>query len=116
LMVNYCLQAADILAADGINVEVVDLRTVYPLDKETIIDRAKHTGKVLLVTEDNLEGSIMSEVSAIIAEHCLFELDAPIMRLAAPDVPSMPFSPVLENEIMMNPEKILNKMRELAEF
>lgn len=116
LMVNYCLQAADILVIDGINVEVVDLRTVYPLDKETIIDRAKHTGKVLLVTEDNLEGSIMSEVSAIIAEHCLFELDAPIMRLAAPDVPSMPFSPVLENEIMMNPEKILNKMRELAEF
>ena len=90
-MVNYCLQAADILAEDGINVEVVDLRTVYPLDKETIIDRAKQTGKVLLVTEDNLEGSVMSEVSAIIAEHCLFELDAPIMRLAAPDVPSMPF-------------------------
>lgn len=116
LMVNYCLQAADILAADGINAEVVDLRTVYPLDKETIIDRAKNTGKVLLVTEDNLEGSVMSEVSAIIAEHCLFELDAPIMRLAAPDVPSMPFSPVLENEIMMNPEKILNKMRKLAEF
>ncbi len=57
-------QAADILAADGINVEVVDLRTVYPLDKETIIDRAKHTGKVLFLTEDNLEGSIMSEVSA----------------------------------------------------
>lgn len=109
LMVNYCLQAADILAEDGINVEVVDLRTVYPLDKETIIDRAKQTGKVLLVTEDNLEGSVMSEVSAIIAEHCLFELDAPIMRLAAPDVPSMPFSPVLENEIMMSPEKIREK-------
>lgn len=108
-MVNYCLQAADILAEDGINVEVVDLRTVYPLDKETIIDRAKQTGKVLLVTEDNLEGSVMSEVSAIIAEHCLFELDAPIMRLAAPDVPSMPFSPVLENEIMMSPEKIREK-------
>lgn len=116
LMVNYCLQAADILAEDGINVEVVDLRTVYPLDKETIIDRAKQTGKVLLVTEDNLEGSVMSEASAIIAEHCLFELDAPIMRLAAPDVPSMPFSPVLENEIMMSPEKIQEKMRELAEF
>lgn len=105
LMVNYCLQAADILAEDGINVEVVDLRTVYPLDKETIIERASKTGKVLLVTEDNLEGSVMSEVSAIIAEHCLFDLDAPIMRLAAPDVPSMPFSPVLENEIMMSPEK-----------
>ena len=51
----------------------------------------------------------MSEVSAIIAENCLFDLDAPIMRLAAPDVPSMPFSPILENEIMMNPEKIQEK-------
>ena len=109
LMVNYCLQVADILAEDGINVEVVDLRTVYPLDKDTIIERAKKTGKVLLVTEDNLEGSIMSEVSAIIAENCLFELDAPIMRLAGADVPSMPFSPVLENELMMNPEKIQAK-------
>ena len=91
LCVNYCIQAADILEADGINVEVVDLRTVYPLDKTTIIERAKRNGKILLVTEDNLEGSVMSEVSAIIAEHCLFELDAPIMRLAGPDVPSMPF-------------------------
>ena len=91
-MVNYCLQAADILANDGIDAEVVDLRTVYPLDKATIIERSQRTGKVLLVTEDNLEGSIMSEVSAIIAENCLFDLDAPIMRLAAPDVPSMPFS------------------------
>ena len=107
LCVNYCIQAADILEADGINVEVVDLRTVYPLDKTTIIERAKRNGKILLVTEDNLEGSVMSEVSAIIAEHCLFELDAPIMRLAGPDVPSMPFSPNLENEVMMNPDKIL---------
>ena len=53
--VNYCMQAADILAADGISVEIVDLRTVYPLDKETIIERAKMNGKILLITEDNLE-------------------------------------------------------------
>ena len=65
LCVNYCMQAADILAADGISVEIVDLRTVYPLDKETIIERAKMNGKILLITEDNLEGSVMSEVSAI---------------------------------------------------
>nr|MDK7244989.1 transketolase C-terminal domain-containing protein [Staphylococcus lugdunensis] len=116
LCVNYCLQAADILAADGISVEVVDLRTIYPLDKETIIQHAKQNGKILLVTEDNLEGSVMSEVAAIIAENCLFDLDAPIMRLAGPDVPSMPFSPSLENEVMMNPEKIEAKMRELASF
>lgn len=116
LCVNYSLQAADVLAEEGIDVEVVDLRTVYPLDKETIIERAKRTGKILLVTEDNLEGSIMSEVSAIIAENCLFDLDAPIMRFAGPDVPSMPFSPPLEDEFMMNPDKIKAKMLELARF
>ena len=93
------MQAADILAADGISVEIVDLRTVYPLDKETIIERAKMNGKILLITEDNLEGSVMSEVSAIIAENCLFELDAPIMRLAGPDVPSMPFSLILKMKL-----------------
>ncbi|MCU5746338.1 alpha-ketoacid dehydrogenase subunit beta [Staphylococcus sp. SQ8-PEA] len=116
LCVNYSIQAADALEEEGISIEVVDLRTVYPLDKETIIQRAKNTGKILLVTEDNLEGSVMSEVSAIIAEHCLFDLDAPIMRLAGPDVPSMPFSPPLEDEFMINPDKIKKKMRELAEF
>ncbi|WP_105992722.1 alpha-ketoacid dehydrogenase subunit beta [Staphylococcus simulans] len=116
LCVNYSLQAADVLAEEGIDVEVVDLRTVYPLDKSTIIERAKRTGKILLVTEDNLEGSIMSEVSAIIAENCLFDLDAPIMRLAGPDVPAMPFSPPLEDEFMMNPDKIKEKMLELARF
>ncbi|ANZ33303.1 alpha-ketoacid dehydrogenase subunit beta [Staphylococcus carnosus] len=116
LCVNYCLQVADVLAEEGIDAEIVDLRTVYPLDKETIIERAKKTGKILLVTEDNLEGSIMSEVSAIIAENCLFDLDAPIMRLAGPNVPAMPFSPVLEDEFMMNPDKIKEKMLELARF
>ncbi|AMY04716.1 alpha-ketoacid dehydrogenase subunit beta [Staphylococcus condimenti] len=116
LCVNYCLQVADVLDEEGIDAEIVDLRTVYPLDKETIIERAKKTGKILLVTEDNLEGSIMSEVSAIIAENCLFDLDAPIMRLAGPDVPAMPFSPVLEDEFMMNPDKIKEKMLELARF
>ena len=114
-MVNYCLQAADILANDGIDAEVVDLRTVYPLDKATIIERSQRTGKVLLVTEDNLEGSIMSEVSAIIAENCLFDLDAPIMRLAAPMSHLCHFTNI-RNEIMMNPEKIQDKMRELAQF
>ena len=57
-MCQLCIQAADMLMEEGINVEVVDLRTVYPLDKDTIIERAKQTGKILLVTEDNLEGII----------------------------------------------------------
>ncbi|WP_153732902.1 alpha-ketoacid dehydrogenase subunit beta [Sporosarcina obsidiansis] len=116
LCVHFALQAAERLAEDGISVHILDLRTVYPLDKEAIIEAATKTGKVLLVTEDNLEGSIMSEVSAIIAEHCLFELDAPIKRLAAPDVPAMPYAPSMEKFFMMNPEKIEQAARNLAEF
>jgi 2-oxoisovalerate dehydrogenase E1 component beta subunit len=116
LAVHYTLQAADRLAANGIEVEVVDLRTVYPLDQEAIIEAAKKTGKVLLVTEDNKEGSIMSEVAAIIAEHCLFDLDAPIKRLAAPDVPAMPYAPTMEKFFMINPDKIERAIAELAAF
>jgi 2-oxoisovalerate dehydrogenase E1 component beta subunit len=115
LCVNYCLQAAERLSKDGHSVEVLDLRTLYPLDKKSIINACKKTGKVLLVTEDNLEGSVIGEVSAIIAEHCLYDLDAPIMRLAGPDVPAMPYSPTMEDYFMINPEKIEDKMLELIE-
>ncbi|RXI99539.1 alpha-ketoacid dehydrogenase subunit beta [Anaerobacillus alkaliphilus] len=116
LAVHFALQAAERLAKDGISAHILDLRTVYPLDKEAIIEAAKKTGKVLLVTEDNKEGSIMSEVAAIIAEHCLFDLDAPIQRLAGPDVPAMPYAPTMEKYFMINPDKIEKAMRDLAEF
>jgi 2-oxoisovalerate dehydrogenase E1 component beta subunit len=116
LCVHFALQAAEKLAQEGISTHILDLRTVYPLDKEAIIEAASKTGKVLLVTEDNKEGSIISEVSAIIAENCLFELDAPIKRLAGPDVPAMPYAPQMEKEFMVTPEKVEKAMRELAEF
>lgn len=116
LCVHFALQAAEKLAQDGISAHILDLRTVYPLDQEAIIEAASKTGKVLLVTEDNKEGSVMSEVAAIIAEHCLFELDAPIKRLAGPDVPAMPYAPTMEKFFMVNPDKIEKAMRELAEF
>ena len=116
LCVHFALQAAEKLAEEGISTHILDLRTVYPLDKEAIIEAASKTGKVLLVTEDNKEGSIISEVSAIIAENCLFELDAPIKRLAGPDVPAMPYAPQMEKEFMVTPEKVEKAMRELAEF
>ncbi|OAH55965.1 MULTISPECIES: alpha-ketoacid dehydrogenase subunit beta [Bacillaceae] len=116
LCVHFALQAAEKLAKDGIEAEIVDLRTVYPLDQETIIESAVKTGKVLLVTEDNKEGSVISEVSAIIAENCLFDLDAPIQRLAGPEIPAMPYAPTMEKYFMMNPEKVEKAMRELAEF
>ncbi|WP_312471866.1 alpha-ketoacid dehydrogenase subunit beta [Neobacillus sp.] len=116
LCVHFALQAAEKLASDGISAHILDLRTVYPLDKEAIIEAASKTGKVLLVTEDTKEGSIMGEVSAIIAENCLFELDAPIMRLAGPDVPAMPYAPTMEKFFMVNPDKVEKAMRELAEY
>ena len=116
LAVHFALQAADRLTKDGIETHILDLRTVYPLDKEAIIEAAKKTGKILLVTEDNKEGSIMSEVAAIIAEHCLFDLDAPIQRLAGPDVPAMPYAPTMEKYFMINPDKVERALRELAAF
>lgn len=116
LCVHFALQAAEKLAAEGISTHILDLRTIYPLDKEAIIDAAKKTGKILLITEDNKEGSIISEVAAVIAENCLFDLDAPIQRMAGPDIPSMPYAPTMEKFFMINPEKIEKAMRELAEF
>lgn len=116
LCVHFALQAAEKLERDGVSVHILDLRTVYPLDQESIIAAAVKTGKVLLITEDNKEGSILSEVAAVIAEHCLFDLDAPIMRLAGPDVPSMPYAPTMEKYFMMNPDKVEKAMRELAEY
>lgn len=116
LCVHMALQAAERLAQDGIETHLLDLRTVYPLDKEAIVEAASKTGKVLLVTEDNKEGSIMSEVAAIISEECLFDLDAPIKRLAGPDIPAMPYAPTMEKHFMVNPEKIEKAMRDLAEF
>lgn len=116
MVLNHALKAAETLSKEGYEAEVVDVRSLYPLDKETLVKAAKKTGKVLLVTEDNLEGSIMSEISAIIAEEALFDLDAPIRRLAGPDSPSMPYSIALEREFLVNEEKVMNAMRELAEF
>lgn len=116
LAVHFALEVADKLQEEGISVHILDLRTVYPLDKEAIIDAAAKTGKILLITEANKEGSIISEVSAIIAEHCLFDLDAPIQRLAAPDIPAMPYATPLEKHIMINPTNIEAALRELAYF
>lgn len=116
LAVHFALQAAERLEQDGISAHILDLRTIYPLDKEAIIEAASKTGKVLLVTEDNMEGSIMGEVAAIIAENCLFDLDAPIKRLAGPDVPAMPYAPTMEKFFMINPDKVEKAMRELAKF
>lgn len=116
LAVQFAQQAAERLASEGVEAHILDLRTIYPLDQEAIIEATKKTGKVLLVTEDNKQGSIISEVAAIISEHCLFDLDAPIARLAGPDTPAMPFAPTMEKHFMINPDKVADAMKELAEF
>ena len=116
LTLQFVLSAAEKLAKEGIETQVVDVRSLYPLDRETLVAAAKKTGKVLLVTEDNKEASVMSEVAAMIAEDALFDLDAPIKRLAGPDAPSMPYALSLEREFLVNEEQVLEAMKELAEF
>ena len=116
LMVHHCLEAADTAAQKGIDSEVVDLRTLRPLDNEAIIQTAKKTGKILIVHEDNKALGIGAEVASVIAEQAFEYLDGPIRRLAGPEVPAMPFSPPLENMYMLNSEKIANAIRELADY
>lgn len=116
LMVHYALQAAKNLEENGYSVEVVDLRTVYPLDKETILSSARKTGKCLVLYEDNFSVSIGSEVAAVIADEAWRWLDAPVKRLGGLDVPAMPYAEPMENFFMPNPEKVTLALRELAEF
>ncbi|GAA0351198.1 alpha-ketoacid dehydrogenase subunit beta [Bacillus horti] len=116
LTLHFALQAAEKLEKEGISTHILDLRTLYPLDQDAIIQAATKTGKVLLLNEDNKEGGLLGEVAAIIAEHALFELDAPIQRLAGPDIPAMPYAPTMEKFFMPNPDKVINAIRELAEY
>ena len=115
-MLHYSLQAAEMAAAGGVDVEVVDLRTLRPLDEETIVESASRTGKTLIVQEDTPAVSVSSEVAAIIGEKCFFDLDGPITRLGPPEIPPMPFSPVQEAAFMPSPEKILEAINRLAEI
>jgi 2-oxoisovalerate dehydrogenase E1 component beta subunit len=114
IMLHYCLDAANTLAGEGIEVEVVDLRTLRPLDEEAILASARKTGKVLIVHEDNLTGGLGGEISALISEHAFGDLDGPITRLAGPDVPAMPYAKTLEDAFLPNPATIAEAMRKLA--
>lgn len=116
LMVHYTLDAAKQLAEEGIDVHVLDLRTLIPLDKDAVLEAARKTGKVLIVHEDNKTSGFGAEVAAVIAEEAFFDLDAPVGRLCSPDVPSMPYNSKLEKAFMLNPEKIAAAIRELAEL
>ena len=103
LAMHYCLAAAETVAAAGISAEVVDLRTLKPLDTETILESVKKTGKLLIVHEDNISGGIGAEIAALAADEAFEYLDAPIARLCGPDVPTMPFAQTLEDAYMPSP-------------
>ena len=115
LMLHYALEAArTVQEQDGISAEVVDLRTLRPVDTETILESARRTSKVMIVQEDTLAVSVGSEVAAVIAQHAFYDLDAPVMRVGPPELPPMPFSPVQEAAFMPSPEKIAAAIRKLA--
>jgi len=116
MMHHYALQAAATVAGEGIEAEVVDLRTLYPVDRETVLASVRKTGKALIVHEDNLTGGYGAEIAALIAEHAFDDLDAPVRRLCGPDVPGVPFSHPMQDWFMVNAEKIAAAMRALARY
>ena len=116
LMVHYCLEAARLVEGEGIDAEVVDLRTLAPLDRATFLESVRKTSKALVVYEDYVTYGIGAEIAATIAQDAFHDLDAPVMRLAGPDVPAMGFAPTLEAEFMLSPARIADAMRELAAY
>lgn len=114
-MVHLALEAAATLANDGIELEVVDLRTLVPLDKERVLDSVKKTNKVILLHEDVRTGGMAGELAAIIAEEAFEYLDGPIMRITAPDTP-VPYSPPLEEFFLPKTADIVRVARQLAAY
>ena len=114
-MVHVALEAAETLAKEGIELEVVDLRTVLPLDREAIAATVKKTNRVIVLHEDTKTGGIAGEVSAVINEEAFDWLDAPIARIAALDTP-VPFSPPLEEYFLPKVGDVVREARRLKAY
>ncbi|HEX5424916.1 MAG TPA: alpha-ketoacid dehydrogenase subunit beta [Candidatus Acidoferrales bacterium] len=114
-MAHTSVEAAEQLAKEGIEAEVIDLRTLLPLDRETILNSLKKTNKLLVVHEDTRTGGIAGEIAALVCESAFEDLDGPIMRVTAPDTP-VPYSPPLEERFLPNTEKVVVAARELAKY
>jgi 2-oxoisovalerate dehydrogenase E1 component len=113
---HMCVEAAEILAKQqGANIEVIDLRSLSPLDKEAILGSVKKTGKAIVVHEDKVFGGFGGEVAAIIMEEAFEYLDGPVKRLGSTNTP-VGFNRILEKAILPNTEKILAAMKELLEY
>ncbi|MEW5702185.1 MAG: transketolase C-terminal domain-containing protein, partial [Candidatus Zixiibacteriota bacterium] len=116
LMVHRALEAADILSREGIELEVIDLRTLLPWDREMVLSSVRKTGKALIVHESPKTGGVGGEIAATIVEEAFDDLDAPVARLAAPDVPPVPFAPPMEKFFMPDAAKIAARCRQLAAY
>jgi 2-oxoisovalerate dehydrogenase E1 component beta subunit len=114
--VHQALDAAQRLEKDGYSIEVIDLRSIRPMDRTTILASVGKTRKLLIIHEDNKFGGVGAEISAMVAEEAFFDLDAPIRRLCGPDVPAMGYAITLEEEFMISTDRMMRAMRELAEF
>jgi 2-oxoisovalerate dehydrogenase E1 component beta subunit len=114
-MAHVAMEAARVLASEAIEAEVIDLRTLLPLDRETILDSVKRTNRLLVVHEDTRTGGIAGEIAAIVCEEAFGYLDAPISRVTALDTP-VPYSPPLEERFLPNAEKVVAAARELAKY
>jgi 2-oxoisovalerate dehydrogenase E1 component beta subunit len=114
-MLQVALEAAGRLEADGIALEVLDLRTLKPLDQDAILATVRKTSRALVLSEEQTSGSVAGEVAARIAEHAFAWLDGPVTRLCCPDTP-VPYSPTLEDAYLPNVDKLVAKVRELASY
>ncbi|MFL6232230.1 MAG: alpha-ketoacid dehydrogenase subunit beta [Thermoanaerobaculia bacterium] len=114
-MLQVALEAAGRLEAEGIDLEILDLRTIKPLDQEAILATARKTSRVIVLTEEQLTGSVAGEVAARISQHAFEWLDGPVHRLCCPDTP-VPYSPTLEEAYLPNVDKLAAKVRELASY
>jgi 2-oxoisovalerate dehydrogenase E1 component beta subunit len=114
-MLQVALEAAGRLEAEGIDLEVLDLRTIKPLDQEAILATVRKTSRVIVLTEEQTTGSVAGEVAARISQHAFEWLDGPVHRLCCPDTP-VPYSPTLEEAYLPNVDKLAAKVRELASY
>ena len=114
-MVWTALEAAEALAGEGIDIEVLDLRTLAPLDRDAVCETARKTSKVLLLHEDTQTGGLAGELAATLSERVFDYLDGPIVRVTAPDTP-VPFSAPLEEAFLPNVEKVIEKARWLYRY
>lgn len=112
LMRHKCMEAAEKLAAEGIDCEVIDLRSLKPIDTETVFASVAKTNKLVIVHEANKTCGLGAEIAALVAESCIDDLDAPVVRVAGPDT-SVPFSPPLEEEFRVAPENIIAGVKTL---